>query len=96
MHSARVPTKEEVLSIIDDVTHLDGNTTINEIRLRLMLAFGWHTGPTHAQVQRVLCLLFADDLIVKDGTRHDGAHFALTFKGKRKLNQIRDHRSRAA
>lgn len=92
----RKPTREEVLSIIDDVSRWEGNATINTIRARLMLAYGWHTDPTTEQLQQVLCSLFADDLIVRDGSRHDGSHYALTFKGKRKLALLRQHRDRAA
>jgi hypothetical protein len=41
-------------------------------------------------------MLLAEDLIVKDGTRHDGGHFALTFKGKQKLARLRQHQVQAA
>jgi DNA-binding PadR family transcriptional regulator len=84
------------MSIIDDACRWDGNATTNEIRLRLGLAYGWHTEPTEKQVREVLHALLADDLIVKDGAIHDGGHYALTFKGKRKLAQLRGQRARAA
>ena len=92
----RKPSREETLSIIDDASRWDGNATINEIRFRLGLAYGWHSEPTQAQLRQVLSALLAEDLIVKDGARHDGGHFALTFKGKQKLARLRDQRARAA
>jgi hypothetical protein len=92
----RRPTREEVLSVIDGRSRWYGNATINEIRFRLGSVFGWHTEPTCAQVEQVLGVLIAEDLVVKDGARHDGGHFALTFKGKRKLAKLRQQRSRAA
>lgn len=84
------------MSIIDDASRYDGNVTTNEMRLRLGLAYGRHTEPTQLQLRQVLSVLLAEDLIVKDGTRHDGGHFALTFKGKRKLAQLRERRAEAA
>jgi DNA-binding PadR family transcriptional regulator len=95
-HAHRKPSREEVLSIVDDASRYDGNATTNEIRLRLGSAFGWHTEPTEAQLRAVLSTLLSEDLIVKDGTRHDGGHFALTFKGKQKLARLREHQAQAA
>lgn len=92
----RKPTREELLSIIDDASRYDGNVTTHEIRLRLGSAYGWHTEPTEVQLRQVMSVLLAEDLVVKDGARHDGGHFALTLKGKRKLAQLREQRNRAA
>ena len=82
--------------MIDDATRWDGNATTNEIRTRLWFAFGERGCPTQEQLQRKLNALLADDLIVKDGARHDGAHYALTFKGKEKLVRCRQQQKRAA
>ena len=84
------------MTIIVDAAFWDGNATTSEIRTRLWFAFGEPSCPTQEQLQTKLNCLLADDLIVKDGTRHDGGHYALTFKGKRKLAQIRQHQARAA
>lgn len=84
------------MSIIDDASRYEGNVTTHEIRLRLGLAYGWHTEPTEVQLRQVLSLLLSEDLIVKDGARHDGGHFALTFKGRRKLAQLRGRHVQAA
>lgn len=82
--------------MIDDATWWDGNATTNEIRTRLTLAYGERSCPTQEQLQRKLSYLLADDLIMKDGARHDGGHYALTFKGKRKLRRCRQQQARAA
>jgi DNA-binding PadR family transcriptional regulator len=92
----RKPTREELLSIIDDASRYDGNVTTHVIRHRLGSAYGWHTEPTEVQLRQVLTRLLAEDLVVKDGARHDGGHFALTFKGKRKLAQLRERHAHAA
>jgi DNA-binding PadR family transcriptional regulator len=90
----RRPTRVETLLIIDDVSRTDGNATTSEIRFRLGLAFGWHTEPTQAQLDEVLAVLQADGLVVKDGAREHGGHYALTPKGKRKLARLRQQSAR--
>ena len=84
------------MSIIDDSTYWDGNTTITEIRLRLGLAYGWASEPTMEQVRTMLQALVSEDLITKDGTTAKGGHYALTFKGKRKLARLREQLHKAA
>ena len=90
-----VPDTEELLTIIVDLSLCEGNATTNAIRDRLWLAFGDPTCPKE-KLQSKLNRLFADGLIVKDGVRHHGAHYAITFKGKRKLAQCREQQNRAA
>lgn len=84
------------MSIIDNLTFENGNATMNEIRDTLRRAFGARSCPTQEQLQGRLNRLIAEDLCVKDGARHDGAHYALTPKGKYKLAQCRRQQARAA
>src|SRR5690348_1838446 len=52
-NAPRKPSREELLSIIDDASRIEGNATTNEIRLRLGLAYGRHTEPTELQLRQV-------------------------------------------